>query len=134
MRNCYEPLLLAGEIFEELPRLDQLNRAQPKVEIKDVRIEDEQAGLVEVTVEVASDRMEVTRDGKPVVMQSGAFDLRLIRNGQLVAQLPEPKEEAIPGEQSREQELNQWRRRHQIQLDPQTGKKTVTLAEKSLAE
>jgi len=130
MRNYYEPRLLprllAGEIFEDLPRLDQLNRAQPRVEIQEVRIEDERAGLVAVTVEVASDRMEVTRDGKPVVMQSGAFDLRLFRNGQLVAQMPEPTEEAIPGEQSREQELNQWRRLHQIQLDPRTGKTTVT--------
>jgi uncharacterized caspase-like protein len=134
MRDYYEPRLLprlmalaqAGEKLEALPRLDQLNRAQPKVAIKEVHVVDEKQGVVDVTLEVSNQSFKVTRDGQPVVMQSGAYDLRLFRNGQLVAQLPVPKEEAISGEQTREQELVQWRRRHQIQLDPKTGKKTHT--------
>ena len=130
MREYYEPRLLprvlAGEKLRPLPSLAKLNRAQPKVEIKDIHVEDAEAGRVAVTVEVASATLEVAREGTPVVMQSAAFDLRLFRNGQLVAQFPDPQDEQPPGEQTREQELTQWRQLHEIQLDPETGKKTVT--------
>jgi len=130
MRDYYEPRLLprvlAGEKLRAIRALAELNRAQPKVEIKDIHVEDEKAGLVAITVEVANDRIELTRQGKRVEMESGAYDLRVFRDGQLVAQLPEPTEEASPGEQTREQELAQWRQHHEITLDPETGKKTVT--------
>ncbi len=130
MRDRYEPRLLprvlADEKLSPLPSLTELNRIQPKVEIKNVQVEDPQAGLVSVTVEVASDTVTVTRAGMPVAMQSGAFDLRLFRDGQLVAQLPDPTASVSSGEQTREQERAQWRRRHEIQLDPSTGNKTVT--------
>ena len=130
MRDYYEPRLLprllAGETLPSIPSLTELNRAQPKVEIKEVRVKDEKSGLVDVTIEVSNQTLAITREGKPIVMHSGVFDLRLFRNGQLVAQLPEPKGEVSTGEQTREEELPQWRRGHQIQVDPQTGKKVIT--------
>ena len=130
MRDYYEPRLLprvlSGEKSPSLPSLADLNRAQPKVEIKDVHVDDAEAGRVAVIVEVANDTVEVTREGKPVVMQSGAFDLRLSRNGQLVGQYPDLETKQTFGAPTREQELEQWRQHHEIKLDPKTGKKTVT--------
>ena len=130
MRDYYEPRLLprvlAKEQFFPLPSLVTLNRAQPKVDIQKIQVVEGKTGVVTVSVEVTSDQTEVTREGKQVTMQSGAFDLRLFRNGQLVGQFPDPKDEQTSGEQTREQELAQWRQRHEIHLDPVTGKKIVT--------
>ena len=130
MRDYYEPRLLpralAGELFSPLPSPTELNRAQPTIEIKPIEVEDAQAGLAAVTVEIASDTVKVLREGKPVSMKSGAYDLRLFRNGQLVGQFPDPTDEVIAGEQKRDQVLAQWRKQHALTLDPKTGKQTVT--------
>lgn len=130
MRDRYEPRLLPRVLADEklslLPSITELNRAQPKVEIKNVEVEDPQVGLVAVTVNVENDTVAMMQAGKPVMMQSGVFDLRLFRNGQLVRQYPDPMDTQTWGEQTREQELAQWRRHREIQLDPITGNKTVT--------
>jgi WD40 repeat protein/uncharacterized caspase-like protein len=118
MRDYYEPRLLGrvlgGETLPPLPRLDQLNRAQPRVAIRDVRLEDEKRGHVSVTVDVGRE------------LESGAYDLRLFRDGQIVAQMPETQVAPTAGEQTRDQELADWRRTHEIVLDPASGRRTVT--------
>jgi len=130
MRDYYQPRLLprvlAGETLPSIPSLTELNRAQPQVEIKEVRVENKKSGLVNVTVEVSNQTLAIKRENKPIVMHSSVFDLRLFRNGQLVAQFPEPKDEASIAGQTREKELGQWRRRHQIQVNSQNGKKVIT--------
>ncbi len=91
MRQYYEPRLLArilaGEKFKPLPSLGELNRTQPEVKIVDITKDSEET--VDVTVEVANVKSAVQKDveGKPA--ESGVYDVRLFRNGQLVGYKPE---------------------------------------------
>lgn len=92
MRQYYEPGLLQrvlkGEQFKALPSIADINRVQPKVAIKKIKPGTNGVDSVDVVVEVesvtedistnATDRTEKKR------LASGAFDLRLFRNGQLV--------------------------------------------------
>lgn len=79
MRQYYTPRLLArvlaGERLPELPGLGSLNRAQPKVEIAAVRVA---SGGESADVNVALDQTAY------LGRVSGARDLRLFRDGQLV--------------------------------------------------
>jgi len=81
MRDYYTPRLLprilGGEKLPPPPNVAELNRVQPKVEVLAVVAQSESPGLVTVTVKVSN----VEENGK----QSGAQDLRVFRNGQLVA-------------------------------------------------
>lgn len=88
MRQYFEPALLRrtlkSEALPELPPLASLNRARPEVVI---RITSKPGAQTFVTgfVDVASVSEEQRVDGKLVSLQSGAFDLRLFRDGQLVS-------------------------------------------------
>jgi WD40 repeat protein/peroxiredoxin len=110
-RDYYTPQLLRkiidGEKLAPIPSLESLNRVQPRVKILSVEPESGDTSMVSVVVEVAGDQREYTRDGKTVSNATGANDLRLFRDGQLVAH--EPKAGG------------------RIQLDPQTRKTTLTL-------
>jgi WD40 repeat protein len=99
LRDYYEPRLLsrllADERPRELPDLSQLNRVQPIVKITDVRPEaptapDTVADQVTVSVEVANASGTLARAaGQMLKLESGVFDVRLFRDGQLVAYAPE---------------------------------------------
>jgi WD40 repeat protein len=82
MRDYYEPRLLAriisGEKFAPVRALAEVNRAQPQVRIASVRQVEGHPEDALVTVVV-----EGPADG------SGVFDLRLFRDGQLVAYEPQ---------------------------------------------
>jgi dipeptidyl aminopeptidase/acylaminoacyl peptidase len=86
MRPYYEPRLLprllADDDFREVPQLGELNRVQPRVTITEVK----KAGGsgATVTVEVENVQHTYQREKNPVV-ESGAKDLRLFRDGQLVS-------------------------------------------------
>lgn len=129
MRDYYEPRLLprilAGETFKPVRPLTELNRMQPKVEIKDVQIDDVNRGTVTVTVEISGAEGNFVRNGKSVSLNTGVYDLRLFRDGQLVNQMPRPAKEYAAEERSQEKELRQWQETYKI-LDFQTGKKTIT--------
>lgn len=130
MRDYYQPrllpMLLGGVKLSELPSVGTLNRAQPKINVDQIRIEDEKNGLVAITIEVTGGKLDIKREGKQVTEESGVYDLRLFRDGQLVAQFPEPAEAGNSAEQTRAEELTEWRRYHEIKLDLGTRKKTVT--------
>ncbi|RMH20902.1 MAG: hypothetical protein D6698_03450, partial [Gammaproteobacteria bacterium] len=83
MREYYEPRLLgrilAGENMPPVKVLSELNRVQPVVRIDSVEMES--GNTVRVTVEV---REGVGKNHQ----RSGARDLRLMRDGQLVAYAP----------------------------------------------
>jgi WD40 repeat protein len=85
MRPYYEPRLLprllANDYFREVPALESINRVQPKVKITDVKKDG--AATATVTVEVEDVIHRYQRGQNPVV-ESGAKDLRLFRDGQLV--------------------------------------------------
>jgi WD40 repeat protein len=95
LRNYYVPKLLPhllqprnGEFNSQLPPLQSLNRARPKV--LEVRIaNDVLPGRVTAEVDVESGQFTFEQTGNTEV--SGAYDLRLFRDGQLVGQFPGPK-------------------------------------------
>jgi WD40 repeat protein len=86
MRPLYEPRLLprllSAEHFKPAPLFADLNRVQPKVTITDVRKDG--PDTVAVTVKVEGTEHRYMRDGKALLVESGAKDLRLFRDGQLV--------------------------------------------------
>lgn len=88
MRDYYEPRLLSRLLKEEkfgaLRSLASLNRLQPQVGIADIK-PDAGGSTVSVTVEVESVR--AAAGAKAAV--SGVQDLKLFRNGQLVASTPD---------------------------------------------
>lgn len=103
MRNFYEPRLLsrlfAGESMRPVPRLAELNHAQPVVRILSIVPSRADPARVDAVVEV-----EGRADSRG--RASGAKDVRLFRDGRLVG-YPERPGEAL-------------------RLDPRTGKATLT--------
>jgi WD40 repeat protein/uncharacterized caspase-like protein len=99
MRDYYEPRLLAriiaGEHFAPVRSIAEVNRAQPSVQITSIEQRKEQPEFARVTVEASR-----PADG------SGVYDLRLFRDGQLVAYAPSEGGE--------------------VKTDAQTGKATIT--------
>ncbi len=103
MRDYYEPRLLArltgGEKMSPVRSLAQLNRLQPQVQIVSVEQHQDRPELVNVRVEVSQGKSDASQ-AQPSQAQtspntqtkeqvSGVFDLRLFRDGQLVAYAPE---------------------------------------------
>jgi len=90
MRQYYEPRLLArllaGEKLKPLPSLSELNRTQPEVKILDIK--PDSAETVEVTVEAANVKSSTQKDVLGNPLESGVYDVRLFRNGQLVGYMP----------------------------------------------
>jgi WD40 repeat protein len=86
MRQYFEPRLLSRLLdhdeFGEVPELAGLNRVQPLVQIADARRAEDGTAVVTVEVEVA--RRQFERDGRSQLVESGAKDLRLFRDGRLV--------------------------------------------------
>ncbi|UIK20667.1 caspase family protein [Rhizobium leguminosarum] len=91
MRHYYTPKLLnrllSAQVMPSLPRLSELNRVQPKVDISNVSL-DVSTGLAQVTVvgREGSDPSQANHKTK-----TGIYDVRLFRNGQLVGEWPEPQ-------------------------------------------
>ena len=86
MRPYYEPRLLprllAADDFREVPPLRELNRVLPAVTITDIKKDG--ADTVAVTVEVENIEHRYDRE-ENTIAESGAKDLRLFRDGQLVS-------------------------------------------------
>lgn len=97
MRDYYEPRLLprilSGEKFKPIRSLSDLNCVQPKVSIKNILYEDKALDAVSITVEVSGAGGEFQRSGKKVELKTGVYDLRLLRDGQLVGYEPKTKGE-----------------------------------------
>lgn len=133
IKGYYQPKLLSmlwyNEELRDIKPVGKLNRVRPNININQIRIEDEDNGLVSVTIDVTCG--ERTSTGKPKPLEDktsvyDAYDLRLFRDGQLVAEFPEPPESVTSKWQPPEIEEVQWRRDYQIGLDLTTCKKTVT--------
>lgn len=106
MRQYYEPNLLRRVLkcdeenncdteFKPLPSIADINRVQPKVVIKEIKLTKNAVGLADVTVEVESVTEDVSISAADRALKkkltSKAFDLRLFRDGQLVG-VSTPKE------------------------------------------
>jgi WD40 repeat protein len=113
MRDYYEPhllqRLLAGESLQAVRPLQDLNRAQPRLEVTQI-IPWPSGDRVDVEVSLARGVYDLQRGGQPVHMESDVYDVRLLRDGKLVAQFPESAgrtETPPPG--NAEADLEQWR-------------------------
>jgi WD40 repeat protein len=117
MRDYYEPRLLArslaGETFNPLPSLADLNRVQPEVEIVDIQPENGSPDEVVVTVVVRGVERDFGADLRKKTWKSGVYDLRLFRDGQLVGQYPRIEAPRAEGNAS-EAGLLQWSQDHKI--------------------
>lgn len=143
MRDYYEPRLLprllecaraenCSQEFKQTRDLSKLNWTQPRVEVREIRPDG--PGTVRVTVDVASVNSDMQRDAQGRPMRSGVYDLRLFRDGQVVASsTPGAALSGHLGEveglgqtaDNFERELASWRRTHKVQLDEQ-GHATFT--------
>lgn len=92
MRDYYEPRLLSrllsGEKIQPARALAQLNRAQPVVAITSVEQQKERPELVNVTIEVSKAKGDAAQGAQAGARESGVYDLRLFRDGQLVGYSP----------------------------------------------
>lgn len=92
MRDYYEPRLLArlvaGEKLRDVRNLSNLNRTQPAVRITSVTPSRED--FVTVAVEVSNVKSDVQHSEGGAPLESGVYDVRLFRNGQLVGYGPTP--------------------------------------------
>lgn len=119
MRDYYEPRLLprllAQSSFAQLPAPATLNQARPRVKIVDVRPDPRVADSSgEMTVEVVVD-VEGEESGHDSRGASTAvYDLRLFRDGQLVAQEPPEKDASTDLTRGRREEVQAWRRDRQL--------------------
>ena len=122
MRYFYEPRLLtrllSADDFGPVPDLAKMNRAQPKVKIKEVI--PVSADTVRVTVEVAGVPSETQTNEQGQPRQSGVYDVRLFRSGQLVGYTtPVSKllELAQTGTRTLTEDLSAWRQANRIETD-----------------
>ena len=98
-RNYFEPNLLprlltctrennCSQEFKPLPSIAEINRVQPKVAIKETKRSANSSELADIVVEVTNVTegvsVSTTDKTKKIQLASGAFDLRLFRDGQLV--------------------------------------------------
>lgn len=120
-RNYFRPGLLSQIMLDRLPSetamrpVESLNRAIPKVQIKDVVMCDEQVcpeRSALVTVLATPEKGFVSRDGVVTNYDTDVFDLRLFRNGQLVGQRPKPKV-GIGGPQ----DIEAWREDSRVRMN-----------------
>jgi WD40 repeat protein len=91
MREYYEPQLLSrlvrGETLPPIPDLAGRNRALPIVEITEVTEKDDNRLHVKVKVVETSNGAQRDATGSP--LRSGAYGLRLLRDGRLVGHAPQ---------------------------------------------
>ena len=130
MREYFEPQLLEklmrGINLPSVPTLSSLNLAQPSVEIVDVRPEADARDSVTVRLKVRSEVVATLKGQPHQPSQSGAYDVRLFRDGQLVGEYPKsmngPKE-GRPGAEE-ESDRDRWRSQHRVL---HTGAQIVTI-------
>ena len=132
MRQYYEPRLLprllAGDKFATVKNIAELNRVQPSVQITKIEPQQNAPDTVLVTIEVSKAEGKFHQSGVEVVKETGVYDLRLFRNGQLVGYEPgSSADNQSQGQNglSAAEELQEWQRETRIPLDS-TGKASKT--------
>ena len=123
MRDYYEPRLMRRLMdcranqsvsdpqcpdFRALRTVTSLNRVQPDVQIFSIDPETDKPDEVVVTVSVTSVEPSPSIAGLGQRRESGAYDLRLFRRGQLIRQLPEIEKLDPLGTGTQEEELTRW--------------------------
>ena len=135
MRDYYEPKLIprllscrAAQItdssactkeFRKLRPLSSLDRTQPYISEPEMTTEQGNSGLVTVRVRVKSETSDTQKDQRGSLLQSGVYDVRLFRDGQLVGWAPRDSTawQAQSNERGDEPdgvELAGWRQAHEV--------------------
>lgn len=117
-RDYYNPRLLT-KLLDKIPDTEQLipvkplkglNRLQPKIER--IVVIPQAIGLVTVKVNISSVEGQCFNGSNRVPCESGVYDLRLYRDGQLVSQSPDasPHNAALAADkQDQQEQLLRWR-------------------------
>jgi len=120
-RDFYRPGLLSdllkGKAPEQPPALQAINLAQPEVTVSAVEGEADKPNTVSVTVKITEGKYSLLRGGRQLSMRSGAYDLRLFRDGHRVAQFPAGSSSEKTDARS-SVDLSNWRRSSAIELGP----------------
>jgi WD40 repeat protein len=124
-RDYFVPNLLAKTLNAQFqppakPSVASLNRTQPLLTIKSVTPEGQDT--VRVEVEAQSQSSSVQQDGSGHPLVSGVYDVRLFRNGQVVAVRPE---QAVDVPSDAVSDLDAWHRAHVVALGSD-GKATLS--------
>ena len=133
MRDYYEPRLLArilnGEQFKPVQSIASLNRVQPKVAIIDGARQKDNPDLATIIVKVSKATGEFKQGDKKITRETGVYDLRLFRDGQLVVTLPEvnptKSTSARQLDMTAEQMRKAWREQARVRLEA-NGEQIVT--------
>jgi WD40 repeat protein/uncharacterized caspase-like protein len=148
MRDYFEPQLLprllqcnaennCNQEFKPVRDISQLNRVQPPVEIRNVSTPDTE-GYVNVTVEVGRGEGQFVQGGKRITRTSDVHDLRLFRDGQLVATWPYDGAQRLLAQTAKDVKLDSnlsddqkllkeerdWQQATRVELDA-NGRKTL---------
>jgi WD40 repeat protein len=131
MRDYYEPRLLTRilnrEQFKPVRLLSELNRVQPTVRIANIEQQKDRPDLATVTVEVSKASAEFRRNGERITRETGVYDVRLFRDGQLVGQIPHTESviETIKNSNaSNSERVLAWQQSTQVKLD-NSGKRII---------
>lgn len=133
-RDYYQPSLLALILhrspLREVRPVTLLNRAQPHVTITSVQGETCEKNTASIKVEIEQGELPIktpTHD-RPQLWRSGAYSLRLFRDGRLVGRCPNEstKQKTGRGPSNADAEMVEWRVANKIPLDPASGKPTCT--------
>jgi WD40 repeat protein/uncharacterized caspase-like protein len=135
MRDYYEPRLLSrilsGEKLKPIRKLSELNRVQPDVKIASIERRKDKPDMVTVTVEIAKAAGEFKSGNATIKRETGVYDLRLFRDGQIVGQFPRQADTATITESQANltdaQELTEWKKRNRVELNAD-GKRTIKFA------
>lgn len=136
MRDYFEPKLLPRLLkctkeencdreFKPVRDLSTLNRTQPNIKIKRIT-PTASPGTVEVSAEVENVISKFQKDSLGRKLSSGVYDVRLFRDGQLVAHSTsdEKLQTTFRAYKNFEEELAVWREAHKVNLV--NGKKAFT--------
>ncbi len=129
LRDYYEPGLLqkliANEDMKPIPNLSLLNRTQPIVNEPIITLSDTE-GIVSITFEVANTQSEGQKDKYGNLTQSGVYDVRLFRDGQVVgySTSDEKVQTTFRNYKNFDEELAVWREANKVDLVD--GKKALT--------
>lgn len=133
MRDYYEPLLLPrllnGEQLRPIPPIAALNRVQPKVVITGVGQQKDNPYLATVFVKVSKASGEFKQGDKKITRETEVYDLRLFRDGQLVAVMPDINPTATASAKQTvttpEQIRKAWRESARVKLEA-NGEQIIT--------
>jgi WD40 repeat protein len=130
-RDFFYPNLLARTLHGDAPAAERslvtLNRAQPAIRI--LSVTPDSANTVRVTVEAKSGISAMQQDAAGRPLESGVYDLRVFRNGQLVQSA---SRSSGTGLSHLAENITDWRNSHRLNLD-KDGRMVMSFPEIQLA-